>query len=684
MSHYKNSNSIGGSVNNSNVINNEKVDVIRGLLMNKSEEVLRGNKEIQAIHFKRLLDLSLELLVSSPSNQEYRDLRALSLFSFVNTCLPPNDIAIKQLELANQLAPNIDFIKNRLETLKNDNSKSNSVSSNGNLDKIKISNKFFQLSKEYQKSGDLQLGFQYLKTAYENNQDNSELNLNLSNLYEKQGKFQMSIDLLNRILKKEPFHWEAHYNLAALEHKNSLTEKAIKRLKLIINSNSASENQKHKSHLLLLFYMNFVERYNCDQDKGKSIYEEHLKYYNDKLLKRHHNTIKALQFSKEEIAKYSKQSPIKIAYLSNHFHQHPIAYFIMGLLESHNRQLFDIHIIQIDNGGQDDNFTKRIRGFIKNEKNWIKIPESLISEYPHLLSQSIREKEISIAVSLDMHTEKHAELLVNRIAPIQINYLGYPNSSGIDPSILQYRITDEHADPITTEQPFTETLIRLPKTFLNFDPSHLPPVHQNIKCPFETNGFITFGCYNTLSKIQPCTLTLWKRIQDKLPTCKILIKSPLFILESSCNDYLGTLKDEYHFDISRVILKPYSFDTNSHYLSYSDMDISLDTFPYNGTTTSFDSLYMGVPFITLSGPTHVHSVGKSILNNIPSLSDLIAATNDQYADIAVSLASSPDRLKYLRNNLRSLLSNSPLSNSKQFTLNFEKVYKEIHSKLNNK
>ncbi|EFA75092.1 hypothetical protein PPL_11166 [Heterostelium album PN500] len=659
MSSSQKNSSGNGSVNTIVVPKEQQtlVDKVRTLLLETPSKV---TKEDQKIHFKTLFELTARLIEMDPLNNHYRELKAVSIFSFVDHCALPPQMAIAKLEEAVQIAPNVKFIKDRLNAFKqnnkistfppsstndnnnnNNNNRSKEVESNGSKKQMSI--QLFARAIESHMKGDLNMSFHYSVAAHENDPENKEVNLHLGTLYAKQGKFPHANKHIDMAIKGKPTLYDAHVEKASLEQKEGETTNAIKRLSVLFKSSETTQDLKKRALLLKIFFMNYAEQYNNEKD----IYEESILYH--KFL---------------NIKPYTlKQSSIKVAYLSSHFCEHPIAYFMDGILKCHNKETFEIHLISM--GTQFDDFTKKFIGYV-GEKNFHVMRGSC-----EKVAAAIRDMKITILNCLDVHTERDGEIASYRPAPIIVNYLGYPNTSGIA-DLIQYRITDQYADPLDTKQLWTEKLIRMPSTFLCFDASHIITHPITAQSPFEKNGYITFGCYNTLSKVQKGTWAVWKLILDRLPTARIAIKAPLFIVESAAQAYLKKLAD-IGVDTTRVLLKTYSMETGNHYDSYNEMDISLDPFPYNGTTTSLDSLWMGVPFVSMSGVTHVHNVGRSILTNV-GLKELVGSNPEEYVNIAVQLASDTEKLKYLRTNLRNILSKSPISNPKQFTIDLEDKY----------
>jgi predicted O-linked N-acetylglucosamine transferase (SPINDLY family) len=236
---------------------------------------------------------------------------------------------------------------------------------------------------------------------------------------------------------------------------------------------------------------------------------------------------------------------------------------------------------------------------------------------------------------------------------------------------MDYRLTDAHAEPVgMTEHLNSETLWRLPGIFCYRAAGNSPPVIDHP--PSEDKGTITFGSFNNVAKISDAVLKLWAQILSRLPSARLLLKikdidKPVFRAEAEARlQRLG-------LPLVRVTLEPWG---ESPFPLYNEIDIALDPFPYTGTTTSMDTLWMGVPFITLAGNACVSRMGVTILTQA-GLPELIAGTPEAYVDLAIRLASEPAWLRELRAQLRQKFSGSPLMDEAKFTRQLEAAYRDM-------
>ncbi len=261
---------------------------------------------------------------------------------------------------------------------------------------------------------------------------------------------------------------------------------------------------------------------------------------------------------------------------------------------------------------------------------------------------------------------------------MQVTWLGYPGTSGLE--AMDYRLTDPYLDPQDENRPhpnplpeyqergseaYAERSIRLPHTFWCLDREALegPEIPAVNELPAKRNGFVTFGCLNNFCKLNQPLLELWKQVLDGVKDSRMVILAPL----GSRRDWVRkTLGDRVDFVQRQPRAKYLAF--------YNRIDIGLDTLPYNGHTTSLDSLWMGVPVVTMIGKTVVGRAGFSQLSNL-GLTELVAKTDREFVEIAIELAGDWERLLQLRSSLRDRTRGSALMDGKKFAAEVEKAYR---------
>ena len=242
------------------------------------------------------------------------------------------------------------------------------------------------------------------------------------------------------------------------------------------------------------------------------------------------------------------------------------------------------------------------------------------------------------------------------------------NTTGL--SAIDYRITDDLADPPgMTESFYSEKLLRLPAPFLCYQPPEVAP--DVVEPPVLRNGCITFGSFNKAAKTGPETIALWAAVLRALPTSKLIMKSRGLASEGSRRRIIDAFASN-GVNEDRLRLIEAEQPLAAHLAMYGKIDIALDTFPYHGTTTTCEAMWMGVPVITRAGQTHVSRVGVSLLSSV-GLSDLVTDADEQFVAKAVSLAWKGQELTDLRAGLRGRMQSSTLCDQSGFTRRFERA-----------
>jgi protein O-GlcNAc transferase len=288
------------------------------------------------------------------------------------------------------------------------------------------------------------------------------------------------------------------------------------------------------------------------------------------------------------------------------------------------------------------------------------------------LAARIRADRIDILVELAGHT-RDSRLLAcaHRPAPVQIGYIGYPNTTGV--AAIDYRITDHLADPDGFDGHCCETLIRLPRCFLAYAaPRHAPEIGPP---PVQRNGYVTFGSFNNLAKLNRLVIALWAEILHQVEGACLMLKSA-GTGDAETRAGLEAAFAAHGIAASRLRILPPESDARNHLALYSQIDVALDPFPYNGTTTTCEALWMGVPVITLAGDRHAGRVGASLLSAVGFQAG-IAATPEDYVLTARLLASQPELLATARRHLRADLARSALRDHEGHARAVEQAYRAV-------
>jgi predicted O-linked N-acetylglucosamine transferase (SPINDLY family) len=363
------------------------------------------------------------------------------------------------------------------------------------------------------------------------------------------------------------------------------------------------------------------------------------------------------RLEKDQGRDLSTDRRLHIGYVSADFRDHCQTLFTLPLLSRHDHDRFRIHCYS--SVERPDAYTERIS---MHADAWREV-RALDDE---ALSRVIRGDRIDILVDLTMHMSNGRPLLFARKpAPVQIAWLAYPGTTGMD--AIDYRLSDPRLDPDGFDRHYTERTLRLPDSFWCYDPlTESLPVGP---LPALERGHLTIGCLNNPCKLTDQTLRLWSGVMRSLPTARLLLMVP----EGRHRRHLIERFGVGGIDSHRVDFV--AFRPRADYLStYRLIDFGLDTFPYNGHTTSLDALWMGVPIVTRVGDTCVGRGGLSQLHQL-GLTELAARTNEAFATIAVALGSDLPRLAALRASLRARMERSALMDGTRFAQNIEAVYR---------
>jgi protein O-GlcNAc transferase len=345
---------------------------------------------------------------------------------------------------------------------------------------------------------------------------------------------------------------------------------------------------------------------------------------------------------------------IRIGYVSPNLGSHSVSYFIEPVLSHHDRSAFEVYCYHT--GPHCDETTERIEAAVDAWRQ----ADSLSDD---ALARLIVDDRIDVLVDLAGHTLfGRLAVFARRPAPVQMTWIGYPDTTGIE--AIDFRITDAIADPAPqADARHTERLLRLPGAFLCYQPPRdAPEVALRDKGADE----VVFCSFNTVRKVNDAVIALWSRVLRAVPGSRLLIKGGRVLGEEAVARRLRTGFAAHGIAESRLELKDWIEDRAGHLNLYGAADIALDTFPYNGTTTTCEAMWMGVPVVTLAGEAHMSRVGATLLCAV-GLNELIAHSPDAFVEAAVSLARDLPRRRALRATLRARFAASPLLDHAGFT-----------------
>lgn len=352
---------------------------------------------------------------------------------------------------------------------------------------------------------------------------------------------------------------------------------------------------------------------------------------------------------------------LRVGYVSGDFRVHPVGWFMTPVFAAHDPSA--VETFAYSASAYADELTRRIQAGVGH---WRQIAGLSDSD----LAARIREDRIDILIDLAGHTARHRLLaFAEKPAPVQVTAV-VPGTSGLD--AIDYFLSDRFETPPGSEAHFSETVIRLPDGFHCYGPPDYAP--EVAPLPAGANGAVTFGCFNNLAKVTPRVVALWAKVLAAVPGSRLLLKTKA-LDDPDAQAWYRELTAAAGIAPDRLVLAggaPHA----ELLAAYGAVDITLDPFPYSGGLTTLESLWMGVPVVTLSGETFAGRHSTSHLANI-GLPELIAATPDEYVAIAAGLADDRDRLAGLRASLRDRLAASPICDARRYTRNLEAAYRRM-------
>lgn len=353
---------------------------------------------------------------------------------------------------------------------------------------------------------------------------------------------------------------------------------------------------------------------------------------------------------------------LRIGLVSGDLRKHAVSYFLGSVLANIDSSSFELYAYPTHH--ESDELTDRI-------KPWFSAWKSLCGLSDESAVRLIHSDGVHILIDLSGHTAyNRLPVFAWRPAPVQISWLGYWATTGVEQ--IDYLMADPYTLPESEAANFTEKVWRLPETRLCFTAPDLDiPVSR---LPSQANGYVTFACFGNLTKMNDAVIALWSRVLASVPGSRLILKANQLGEESVRKNVIARFGAQ-DFDAERLILD--GPDSREDYLAtYHKVDIVLDTFPFSGGTTSAESLWMGVPVLTLAGERLISRQGAGLLKSA-GLTDWIANDPDDYVRRAVIHAGNLDRLAELRSRLRQQVLASPVFDAPRFARHFEEALRQM-------
>ena len=452
---------------------------------------------------------------------------------------------------------------------------------------------------------------------------------------------------LGEALRLKPAYAAAHNNLARVYRTQGRIDEAIREFR-----SAVAVAPEPATHSNLLYTLNFSVAISPEE-----IFAEHARFG-----EAHAERFRATW--PPPASDFTATRKLRVGFVSADFVNHAVAYFFETVAESRDRSAFELHCYS--DVVVPDRVTERLRELSDGWRDTRRLTDDQ-------LAALIREDRIDILVDLAGHTGRNRLLVFARKpAPVQVTWLGYPNTTGL--RAIDYRIVDALTDPPgATERWHSETLARLPESFLCYRPPAESPAVNVL--PAISTGGVTFGSFSNFAKISAPCFEVWAKVLKRVAGSKLVLKSR-GLGDAATAKRIRDRFESLDVEGARVVLDAELTSVTDHLALYHGIDVALDPFPYNGTTTTCEALWMGVPVVTLAGVTHVARVGVSLLTNLGVI-EWIAESPQQYVETCAALVSNLPQLAAVRAGLRERMRRSPICDAPRFMRHFEAALREM-------
>jgi predicted O-linked N-acetylglucosamine transferase (SPINDLY family) len=473
-----------------------------------------------------------------------------------------------------------------------------------------------------------------LRRTLELKPDHVDAYSNLGNALKEQGRLLEAETCYRRALELNPALAEVHNNLGILLQDMGGLEAAAASYRKALEL----KPDYFKAHSNLLFLLNYDPKVS-QQDA----FEEAQRYGANVAAQVRH------RYSKWSCKKQAER--LRIGFVSGDFRNHPVGYFLENLLRHLDREAFELYAYPAD--PWTDDMTLRLKSYFAK---W----QPLYGLDDETAAKRIHGDGVHILIDLSGHSRyNRLPMFVYKPAPVQVAWLGYFATTGV--AEIDYLIADPVTLPESQERYFTEKIVRLPETRLCFS---RPDIEIDVSpLPALTNGYITFGCFNNLAKMNDDVVALWSRVLQSVAGSKLFLKSKQ-LGDVSVRQQTVERFAAHGIAAERLLLE--GAESRAKYFeAYHRVDISFDPFPYPGGTTTVESLWMGVPVLNLSGESFLFRQGAGFLSNA-GLTEWIAASLEEYLAQVIEHADDVNKLSALRGRLRQQIEVSPVMDGERF------------------
>lgn len=579
---------------------------------------------------------------------------------------------------------------------------------------------FNNLGVALKKNNNFKDSIKYFEKAIELSQNFAEAYNNLGTVYKELNEFKKAYQNYNKAIELKTDYAEAYYNMALLlsaikNYKEAITacEKAISlkknyleaiKLKPFIlseygkhtlaikeysNLKKIDPTEKWIYDIKIFFEKNTIcewSEYKKNQKKIENYIKEtdspknHINSFNllsvtdslsviNRNMKNYEKELKLISNINENEIFYNSKKKICIGYYSPDFRNHAIAHLITDVFKNHNKKNFEIIGFNL-NMWIDDTITQKIAKYFNkflNVKHWS--DEDIIAKS--------KELKIDIAVDLAGHTKDgRTNLFHKRIAPIQINFLGYPGTIGV---FMDYIIADKYLIPNEYQKFYFEKIIYMPSTYQPFSKIEINLEKKNLRKEFNLpDSGIIYACLNNSYKITPQMFNCWMRILKKTKN------SYMIFLESNSYVKENLIKEALKRNITKERLLFFPYSNRELWLKkFQCIDVFLDSFPYGGHTTARECLMLGIPILTLKGNSFQSRVASSLLYTL-EMPELVMESIEHYEEYALYLYNNPENLKKIKEKLILSVNKCKGFDIQTYVKDLEKAYKKIYDNYQKK
>jgi len=358
----------------------------------------------------------------------------------------------------------------------------------------------------------------------------------------------------------------------------------------------------------------------------------------------------------------NKKDKLKLGFLSADFREHPVGYYLLDFLQEIKNYNFEL--TAYSNNPFEDQYTQLLKLDFDEWRDIYHVNDKDLADLINLDS-------IDILIDMSGHSgDNRLPVFSYKSSPLQVSWAAYLASTGIKE--MDYIIGDPYCTPKIDTKKYTEKILQMPDIWSCLSTSDIKNI-PTASTPALKNGYITFGCFNNLNKINKSLINIWSKILYQIPNSKIFLKNSQFNISINKDNVLKMF-EENKIKLDRIIIESGS-PRNKFLNSYNNIDIALDTFPYNGGTTSFELSWMCVPLLTIRGDRFISKCGESINNNL-NMHDWIADDEEDYVRKAILFSNNVDELENIRKKLINFSRKSSLFNMKKYANNFSTILKE--------